>query len=556
MTLLSVVIAFYEPAVIALYNLKDLPTSCKRLDDLITLSFTTDLVTHLVAAFTAKTKNGEADAPTGCNVCEFALDLITVIPGWIGLLHFARGHELMISNPMMLLRLARLLQTSRMYRLSAMQRKLQAQLGYRMFVVDILKFMWITSFACHWLACAFLVAEGKVTDGAVSYKTTGPTWLSTLVEAKGDPCTPSVREDKRCQYLLAYYWAVTTLTTVGYGDASAQNEVEYGVVAIGMLIVGYTWALIVATIVSLLSALDPVTAEFRQTLDSITDLAKRRNLRGQLPIDLRTFVHETRHFMRLKNQRKLMQEYLSDGLQREIVIDSAEVGILQDKVSWIDSFSKDATLDIVRGMVPMALSPGEHVTLRQSMVLVQKGIIGFKGKPVSRGEVLGQYNILLDTPTLIDRSAPKALTLAELLRLSKGVLTMVARRYPEADKRLRRAQVRTAVFRGIVYHAQRKREEAKTLKPAATRARSSFGAHNQGQTLEQLTSLMAEALRKQDTIQLQLQELADDLHREHNSSDFGMSGAAKFAIDGAGGVARMAMDGTQGLVKAIRNYTV
>lgn len=60
--------------------------------------------------------------------------------------------------------------------------------------------------------------------------------MTELIMAKGDPCTPSMKEDRFCQYGLAYYWAVTTLTSVGYGDIVAQNKVEYVVVAMGVAV--------------------------------------------------------------------------------------------------------------------------------------------------------------------------------------------------------------------------------------------------------------------------------------------------------------------------------
>ena len=53
------------------------------------------------------------------------------------------------------------------------------------------------------------------------------------------------------RYAAAFYWAVYTLTSVGYGDITAQNTTEYFVASICMLFGAIIWAFIVGNACSI-----------------------------------------------------------------------------------------------------------------------------------------------------------------------------------------------------------------------------------------------------------------------------------------------------------------
>mmetsp|Transcript_44040 Transcript_44040/g.93735 ORF Transcript_44040/g.93735 Transcript_44040/m.93735 type:complete len:142 (+) Transcript_44040:2-427(+) len=58
------------------------------------------------------------------------------------------------------------------------------------------------------------------------------------------------------------------------------------------------------------------------------------------------------------------------------------------------------------------------------------------------------------TDHLIDRTMPRTLTYVDILSLSRPDLIKVCRSFPHADRRLRRAQIRTACFRGFIQAAR------------------------------------------------------------------------------------------------------
>ncbi|CAE7794715.1 KCNH2, partial [Symbiodinium microadriaticum] len=131
-------------------------------------------------------------------------------------------------------------------RLGRFMSRWHAKVGFSYYLIDMLKFIIITTLCAHWFACLWIGIEGTVTNGDLSYHIdSGSSWLSALIEAKGDPCRPSAAKDPNCVYFMALYWATMTLTTVGYGDVTPQNTAEYLVCTVTMLVSGFVWAYIV-----------------------------------------------------------------------------------------------------------------------------------------------------------------------------------------------------------------------------------------------------------------------------------------------------------------------
>jgi hypothetical protein len=55
---------------------------------------------------------------------------------------------------------------------------------------------------------------------------------------------------------VSMYWAITTLTTVGYGDISGTNDIERGYASVVMIIGIMVYSYIIGSIAGLLSEFD------------------------------------------------------------------------------------------------------------------------------------------------------------------------------------------------------------------------------------------------------------------------------------------------------------
>eukprot|EP00425_Heterocapsa_triquetra_P015523 CAMPEP_0195151742 /NCGR_PEP_ID=MMETSP0448-20130528/181111_1 /TAXON_ID=66468 /ORGANISM="Heterocapsa triquestra, Strain CCMP 448" /LENGTH=382 /DNA_ID=CAMNT_0040190459 /DNA_START=44 /DNA_END=1188 /DNA_ORIENTATION=+ len=269
-----------------------------------------------------------------------------------------------------------------------------------------------------------------------------------------------------------------TMTGVGYGDITPQNRMEYVISCICMTCVGYTWAYIVGSVVATISRIDPSATVFTQKLDELSELSRRRGLPHALKVRLRGYMHETRHFTALSEQRKLLEMCLSDGLQREVAARSAEVACIVKGVFWMRDLEEDAILDIVRKLQPAAFGVHEVLNLPECMFMMLKGIVGVRGRVLTRGDMWGHIEILIESPHLKDPAMPRTISFVEMLQLTKNSLLEICRRYPKVDRRLRRAQIRTAVFRQFCYLAKHERARKVLLRTGVGRRRHDDEADN------------------------------------------------------------------------------
>eukprot|EP00928_Gymnodinium_smaydae_P008383 TRINITY_DN13056_c0_g2_i1.p1 TRINITY_DN13056_c0_g2~~TRINITY_DN13056_c0_g2_i1.p1 ORF type:complete len:800 (+),score=156.66 TRINITY_DN13056_c0_g2_i1:90-2489(+) len=463
------VVAIYEPYAIALVEMGTEPGFCIVLNFVLDLIFTLDIFLHFFIAYPRQGKGLRAVWETDlCKIAArycsipfsrggaggwFWLDLLTVTPGWYGALHGDGG----VYNALLLLRVVRMFRLLRYKRIADIVERWHTQWGFPFYMMDVSKFLVITIFTCHWLACLWCIVEGNYTRGVFTYTTTQETWLSALISSKGDSCTPSAAEDPFCVYVIAFYWSIMTLTSVGYGDVSPQNKMEYIVAICCMVVGGYVWAYIVGAIVSILSNIDPHSVLFKQNVDDLNNMMERKGLPHDLRVKLRQYMHASKDYRRIADQRRLLEEFVSNGLQREVAAKSPEVDSILRGVWWVNGLEESAVLEIIRALRPSSFAPAEMIPLFEAMMVMRHGVAGVRGRVLVRGDVWGAADVLLETPQLKQGAVPRTMSYVEIFTLAKRSIVEICRQHPLADARIRRAQIRTAVCRAFVQDADRKR---------------------------------------------------------------------------------------------------
>ena len=91
------------------------------------------------------------------------------------------------------------------------------------------------------------------------------------------------------QYLYSLYWALTTLTTVGYGDITPSNNLERKYTLFALLVGALVFGFMLSSIGSLVAALDRQSAISEERMDEIKEYMRWRKLPRDLVIRMNKF---------------------------------------------------------------------------------------------------------------------------------------------------------------------------------------------------------------------------------------------------------------------------
>lgn len=183
--------------------------------------------------------------------------------------------------------------------------------------------------SCHWLACGWIIIRGE--DAAL---------------------------DSMSNYILALYWSVTTLTTVGYGDVVPETnpEIIYTMVVLilGVGLYGY----VIGNIASILSKVEPARAQYLENIDQLHALLSYRKIPNSLQRKIRNY-YTYRWQKRLGYDEATFLEGLPVHLQTEVALHLKKEVV--DKIPLFNDTSDKLIREIALELQPMILTPGDYL---------------------------------------------------------------------------------------------------------------------------------------------------------------------------------------------------
>ncbi|KAL1525371.1 hypothetical protein AB1Y20_020231 [Prymnesium parvum] len=303
----------------------------------------------------------------------------------------------------------------------------------------------------HWCACVWGLQATIREDLSI-------TWLG-----KDFACTPGEEPlacfegDYLLPYLRALYFAVATISSIGYGDvsANANNKIELLTCVIIMLIGSFLWATTLGTIIRELTSFDSDRAAFRTRIDALNSFMRRAYLPLELRRRLREYVHRSLYLFHEEGVQRLMQDF-SPVLQAEVAWTVNQAWL--ERVSFLAGAPPQMLVSISLQLRPMLFAPGD-LCPPGYLYLVQRGIVLYRGRLLSTGRSWGE-DMVLSVAHLRKMYVARAMTYLEVHYITRLQLLDLAEEFPQVFKRIRWSAIWWALKRELILLGALARAEA------------------------------------------------------------------------------------------------
>ena len=257
------------------------------------------------------------------------------------------------------------------------------------------------------------------------------------------------------KYAASIYWAVMTITSIGFGDVSATplNTSEMLVATCLMLFGSMVWGQIISTFCLVLATTDAVGTEFRQRMDDLNDFLYRHGLPQKLKHRLREYYHEAKHLRLASTQQQLLVE-MSPALRSELVLK-----LQGDRLRRIwfvgDAIESQFVVEMALALRSLIFAPGEaagHEGHEGYLYIISKGRARYFGMLLSVGKGWG-HDVILENERLRRRGLALAMTYLEVQTLGRKKLFEVINEFPAVKVHMRKCAARLALCRKVIFDA-------------------------------------------------------------------------------------------------------
>ena len=144
--------------------------------------------------------------------------------------------------------------------------------------VRMIKLLLVVLFFAHFACCAwyYIGTEFADEDG-------GEGWVAAYGDSQAN------------MYMVSLYWAITTLTTVGYGDIGPKTNGEMIFTIVMMLIGCSLFAYVTAALASIVQSQDDANQAYRKKMSPLRNFIMKSGIGRELQVVLMdTMAHQWR----------------------------------------------------------------------------------------------------------------------------------------------------------------------------------------------------------------------------------------------------------------------
>lgn len=179
------------------------------------------------------------------------------------------------------------------------------------------------------------------------------------------------------QYIVSMYWALTTLTTVGYGDIIPVNANEVMYVTISLLFSALVFSYIIGEIGSVISSFDKQASDLEDKMESLKEYIAWRGIPKDLGLRLKRY-YEHYYTIRPGFDEPDILAGLNPTLNAEVVH-----FVLKDNLGTLGLFKKlnpDFKLSVFSKLRPGSFQAGEIIfqkgDVSRDLLFLLKGDVG------------------------------------------------------------------------------------------------------------------------------------------------------------------------------------
>jgi Cyclic nucleotide-binding domain/Ion channel len=241
--------------------------------------------------------------------------------------------------------------------------------------------------------------------------------------------------DRAMEYVRAFYWAMTTLTTVGYGDISAKTAYQMIYASMTQLVGVGVFGFVLSNVASLLSRLDAAREHHMDNIDQMETFMSSYHI----PVQTKSKVRSYYHYMWKKHKGRMdksMLNQLPNKLQSEINF-SINQAVIQ-RVEFLSSASQELLEDIMLVLDHRVFVPGERIFRAgdpgDCLYMVHSGtveILSPEGSHIANlndGAVFGEMALISEGPRT---ATARSTTYCDLYALPKLEFDRIVTAYPD-----------------------------------------------------------------------------------------------------------------------------
>ncbi len=260
--------------------------------------------------------------------------------------------------------------------------------------------------AIHWIACGWLMFGNPMASEA----------------------------DFLTEYNLALYWAITTLTTIGYGDITPSTNIgRMFTMSIMLLGVG-VYGLVIGNISKIIVSASRHKEKMREKIQDLSLLMKHYEVPRKVQSEVFMYFHNLSKQRLTDNDQKIINE-LPHNLKNELSI--YMILRLVSDIPLFEGLKQHELKSVARVLKQEFYSPGDNIINRgdkgESMFIIANGAVNIHNKndevinTLQSGQFFGEIALMMD----IERGADVvAKSYCDVYTLSKDNFNILLERYP------------------------------------------------------------------------------------------------------------------------------